>query len=340
MKSIFKLFSVCFLFMFSFTIYNLNYSKLTRSEVTLYIKKDFDFDDLIYLLKKKEIIKTKFFFSAFSKFKNFNTPIHGKYIINSSHNMNELINILKIGLQTPVNLIFNNVNDIYEFSRKVSPQISSDSIQIINYFLSKDFKNKYKFNDESIKKIFIPNTYEVFWTISPERLFERMLVEYDNFWTDERKDKAKKINLSIHEVSVLASLVDKETSKNDEKPKIARLYLNRLEKKMKLQSDPTVVYSIKKKYGNQYKINRVLNKYLKIDSKFNTYLYKGLPPNPITIPSISSILSVLNPDENDYLYMCAKDDFSGYHNFTNNYNDHKINAKLFQNALDKKGVKK
>ncbi len=109
---------------------------------------------------------------------------------------------------------------------------------------------------------------------------------------------------------------------------------------MKLQSDPTVVYSIKNKYGNQYRINRVLNKYLKIDSKFNTYLYKGLPPNPITIPSISSILSVLNPDENDYLYMCAKDDFSGYHNFTNNYNDHKINAKLFQKALDKKGVKK
>ena len=265
MKFIFKLFSFCLLLLSSFTLYNLNYSNLTNSEVTLYIEKDFDFDDLIYLLKKKKIIKTKFFFSTFSKFKNFDTPIHGKYIINPSHNMNQLINILKIGLQTPTNLIFNNVNDIYEFSRKVSPQISSDSVEIINYFFSKDFKNKYKFNHESIRKIFIPNTYEVFWTISPEGLFSRMLVEYDNFWTDERKDKAKKINLSIHEVSVLASLVDKETSKNDEKPKIAKLYLNRLEKEMKLQSDPTVVYSIKNKYGKQYKINRLRENQPKLD---------------------------------------------------------------------------
>ena len=188
------------------------------------------------------------------------------------------------------------------------------------------------------RKLFIPNTYEVYWTITPLEFLQRMQREYDRFWTDDRLYSAKKLGLTPHEVSVLASIVQKESSKIDEQPVVAGLYLNRLARGIKLQSDPTVIYAMKERDGFDISIKRVLNKDLKIDSPYNTYRYKGLPPNPICIPEMSSLLSVLNPKQHDYIYMCAKADFSGYHHFTKSWTEHKLNAMRFQKALSAQGV--
>jgi UPF0755 protein len=182
--------------------------------------------------------------------------------------------------------------------------------------------------------LFIPNTYEFYWNTSAEEFTNRMINEYANFWTVNRKKKADKIKLNYYEVSVLASIVEKEQNiKKDERPEIAGLYLNRIKKRMKLESDPTLIFALK-----DFSINRVLNKDKKVDSPFNTYIYKGLPPGPICIPSINAIDAVLNPSSHDFVFMCAKEDFSGYHNFAKTYRKHLRNARKYQKALNKRKI--
>ena len=178
--------------------------------------------------------------------------------------------------------------------------------------------------------MFIPNTHEVYWTISAEQLLEKFKKEYDKFWNEGRLAKAKVLNMTPVEVSILASIVQAETRHNDESPRIAGLYLNRLKMGMPLQADPTLIYAI----GN-FDIQRVLNVHKEIDSPYNTYKYAGLPPGPINFPSIISIDAVLNHEEHNYIYMCAKEDFSGYHNFTASLREHNNNARKFQQALNR-----
>tara|TARA_B000000609_G_C24094320_1_gene304785 strand:+ start:32 stop:802 length:771 start_codon:yes stop_codon:yes gene_type:complete len=252
--------------------------------------------------------------------------------------LNSLVNMLRLGAQNPLNIIFNNTSTIYDLAGKLSYQIEADSLALLDAFRNELFYSTYDFDESSIRKLFIPNTYEVYWTISPLEFLERMQKEYNRFWSEDRLLKAKDIGLSPHEVSVLASIVQKETAKTDEQPVVAGLYMNRLKQGMKLQSDPTVIYAMKEKEGFDLIVRRVLKKDLKIKSPYNTYYYKGLPPNPICIPEMSSLLSVLNHTKHDYVFMCAKEDFSGYHNFTKSWAEHKRNAKRFQNALSAKGV--
>jgi UPF0755 protein len=179
--------------------------------------------------------------------------------------------------------------------------------------------------------MFIPNTYEVYWDITSTQLMERMHQEYLKFWDDQKKEKAKVLGLSPKEVSVLASIVHAESQQHaDELPRIAGLYLNRLERNMALQADPTLVYAI-----GDFTIKRVLNEHKEIDSPYNTYMYTGLPPGPIRSPSIAAIMGVLDHEDHNYLYMCAKEDFSGYHNFASTLAQHNRNARLYQNALNR-----
>jgi UPF0755 protein len=198
---------------------------------------------------------------------------------------------------------------------------------------SYDFASKYGFNEQTIMTMFIPNTYEFYWNTSADEFFERMADEYKKFWTDERKQKAKNIGLSQSEVSILASIVELETQKKDERPTVAGVYINRLKKKMLLQADPTVVFAL-----GDFTINRVLKIHLETDSPYNTYKYSGLPPGPIYLPSISSIDAVLNFENHDYIYFCAKEDFSGYHNFAKTLAQHNENARKFQQALNKRKI--
>ena len=182
--------------------------------------------------------------------------------------------------------------------------------------------------------LFIPNTYELYWNTSAHQFVTRMISEYNIFWNASRRNKASSISLNICEVSILASIVEKEQNiKKDERPKIAGLYLNRIKKRMKLESDPTLIFAL-----GDYSINRVLNKDKKVKSPFNTYIYKGLPPGPICIPSINAIDAVLNTEEHQYIFMCAKEDFSGYHNFARTYRKHLRNARKYQKALNKRKI--
>jgi len=187
----------------------------------------------------------------------------------------------------------------------------------------------FEFEEETILSLFIPNTYEFWWNTSATGLFDRMHEEYQKFWTEERKQKAAALGLSQKEVSTLASIVQAESQKSDERPRIAGVYINRLRMGMPLQADPTLVFA-----AGDFNIKRVTAKQMAIDSPYNTYKYTGLPPGPINLPDLNSLDAVLNAEKHDYLYFCAKADFSGYHSFAVGYNEHLSNARRYQQALN------
>lgn len=257
----------------------------------------------------------------------------GHYVINNGMNNNELIDMLRSGKQSPVKVTFNNVRDIYELAGKVGRQIEADSTSIVKLLTDSVYLAKMGLNKYTVATIFIPNTYQFYWNTTARVFVNRMHQEYQKFWNADRRKKAKAIGLTPQQVSILASIVGKETNKDEEKPKIASVYLNRLDLGWRLQADPTVIFA----WGN-YNIHRVLNYQKRIKSPYNTYRHRGLPPGPISIPSISSIHAVLNPDHTDYMYFCAKDDLSGYHVFSKNNIQHQLNAERYQRALDKMGI--
>lgn len=300
----------------------------------LYIPGNANFSNVIDSLRKYEILKDEESFIWLSEKKKYKKIRSGRYKITVGMSNNQLINILRAGLQTPVKLTFNNIRTKEELAGKISKTLEFDSLSLINLLNNKDFLKPYGFNPETVISMFIPNTYEFYWNSSPKVFFKKMNKEYNKFWTKERKEKAKKINMSPLQVATLASIVQAEQSKhNDEKAKVAGLYINRLKKGMLLQSDPTVIYA-----KGDFSIRRVLNKDKEINSPYNTYLYKGLPPAPINLPEISSIDAVLNYEKHSYIYMCAKEDFSGYHNFSKTLTQHNIYAKRYQKALNKERI--
>ena len=259
----------------------------------------------------------------------------GKYRLQKGMSNRKLINMLKAGNQEPVKLAYQNVRLKENFAAMVSKKIEADSLSIINLLDSTAFIEKYGFNTHSVYAMFVPNSYELYWNTSAEKFFLRMYEEYQKFWTPERKNKAEKISLTPIQVSVLASIVDGEALHDKEMPMIAGLYMNRYKKGIRLEADPTVIFA-----NNDFTIHRVLNKHLRKESPYNTYLNMGLPPGPISMPSINAIDAVLNYAKHNYLYMCAKEDFSGCHNFATNLIQHQINARKFQQALNELNIKK
>ena len=299
------------------------------------IQSNDDFSDVIVLLENKNLLIDINSFKWVSEKKNYINNIKaGRYFINKNMNNNDLVNLLRSGKQSPVKVTFNNIRTLGEVSSKLSEFLEADSNEIHRSFIDPNFLKKNNFNINNIISVFIPNTYEFYWNTSAEKLRKRMLKEYNSFWNRTRRNKAAKIKLTYAEVSALASIVEKEQNiKKDERPMIAGLYLNRINQNMKLESDPTLIFALK-----DFSINRVLNKDKKVNSPYNTYKYKGLPPGPICIPSINSIDAVLNASNHDYIFMCAKEDFSGYHNFATNYRQHLVNARKYQRMLNKKKI--
>ena len=299
------------------------------------IQSNDDFSDVIALLENKNLLVDINSFKWVSEKKNYINNIKaGRYFINKNMNNNDLVNLLRSGKQSPVKVTFNNIRTLGEVSSKLSEFLEADSNEIHRSFIDPNFLKKNNFNINNIISVFIPNTYEFYWNTSAEKLRKRMLKEYNSFWNRTRRNKAAKIKLTYAEVSALASIVEKEQNiKKDERPMIAGLYLNRINQNMKLESDPTLIFALK-----DFSINRVLNKDKKVNSPYNTYKYKGLPPGPICIPSINSIDAVLNASNHDYIFMCAKEDFSGYHNFATNYRQHLVNARKYQRMLNKKKI--
>jgi UPF0755 protein len=274
-------------------------------------------------------------FKWVSKIKKYDLKVKpGKYKIDKGFSNNSIVNLLRSGNQTPVEITFNNIRDINDFAGKVSKKIEADSASLSELFSDSEFIEQFGFEKNTVISMFIPNTYQFYWNTSAKKFFEIMNNYYNEFWTQERIQKAKKIGLNKTEVSVLASIVQAEqAAHNDEKAKIAGLYINRLNMKMLLQSDPTIVFAL-----GDFEKKRVLNEDKEINSPYNTYKFTGLPPGPINMPEISSIDAVLNFEKHNYIFMCAKEDFSGYHYFSTNARQHEIYADRYRNALNKKRI--
>ncbi|GAB3197750.1 UPF0755 protein [Pontibacter aydingkolensis] len=259
----------------------------------------------------------------------------GRYKLEHGWGNRQLIGVLRIGQQTPVNLTFANIRLRSQLATKLATEIEASEQELDSLLNDEQYLATLGFDTTTIVSMFIPNTYQVYWTTTAPELLNRMKTEYDKFWTAERKSKADQLGLSQQEVSTLASIVQAETIKNDEKPRVAGVYLNRLQKGMLLQADPTVVFAVR-----DFTIRRVLNVHLRHQSPYNTYINKGLPPGPINVPTISSIDAVLNPEQHEYIYFCAREDFSGYHAFARTVAEHQANARRFHAALNARNILK
>jgi len=257
----------------------------------------------------------------------------GRYRVTHGMNSRQLIGLLRNGKQAPVKLQFHNIRTTKQLAGVIARQLEVDSMELATLLQDSVFlasKGLTRFNAACL---FIPNTYEFYWNTDAKRFIDKMEKEYQRFWNESRRNKAKNIGLTLAEVSTLASIVEKETARNDEKPTVAGVYMNRLQQNWKLEADPTLIFA-----ANDFTIRRVLNKHKEIDSPFNTYKYTGLPPGPICIPSISSLDAVLTYKRHEYMFFCAKEDFSGYHNFAITYQEHLANAKRFQNELNRRKI--
>ena len=309
---------------------------VTDKQEYLYIHTGADFNAVYKTIKEQGIVKdTASFYKAAENMNYVSRVKAGRYHLKNGMSNRRLINMLASGTQEPVNFSFHNLRLKEEFAGFVAKHLEPDSVSMIRLLDSASYLQQYGLTPDNVYVVFMPNTYQLYWNTTPDKFFKRMYANYEKYWTPERKQKAAALNLTPVEVSILASIVDAEALHDDEMPAIAGLYLNRLKKGMKLEADPTVIFA-----WRDFTIKRVLKRQLVINSPYNTYLHTGLPPGPIMMPSVSAVNAVLDYQHNDYIYMCAKADFSGYHAFATNPTEHLVNAHAFQKALDERNIKR
>ena len=303
--------------------------------IYLYIPTGTDFAGLMRIMKEKAILDNEKSFAFVAARKHYERRVKpGKYRIRDGMNNNELVNKLRSGLQEPVKLTFQNARTIAELAGKLGRQIEADSASLMALFHDPSYLMRFGVNPDNVFALFIPNTYELFWNTSAKQLVAKMNAEQKIFWNFKRRKLLDSTGMSIQQVVTLASIVEKESNMDSEKPDIAGVYINRLRKGWPLQADPTIIFA-----WQDYSIKRLDSKHLKIVSRYNTYTHTGLPPGPICIPSISSIDAVLKFRRHRYMYFCAKEDFSGYHNFAVTNAEHGRNARKYQKALDQLNIK-
>ena len=319
--------------------YNKYYKPNTSFEaesIFLYVMKD---DSIAFRDSISKYIKSeKTFYKVAEKLEYLGNKKTGRFKIKRNIGNNEIVNSLKFN-NTPVNVTFNNQERVEDLAGRVSSQIYEDSISLLSAFRNQDFLEKNNLNEKNVLSIFIPNSYNIYWNTTSENFRDRMLSEYNKFWNKDRSDKAEELGLTKLEVISLASIVQLESRKVDERPRVAGLYINRLRDNMRLQADPTVIYTIKEYYNNfDTIIRRVLYRDLKLNSKYNTYKIKGLPPGPITMPDISAIDAVLNYERHKYLFMVANPSNRGYHLFASDLAGHNRNKKAYIRWINSKGI--
>lgn len=308
---------------------------VTDSQEYLYIHTGATYSDVYKTIRDEGIVKDSVTFNRAAHAKHYTTRVKpGRYHLKSGMSNRDLLNMLITGRQEPVKIAIKNLRLKEDFARYMAKNIEADSASIIHLLDSADYVKKFGFTTDDVYTMILPNTYDMYWNVPPHKMFSKLYAEYEKFWTPERKQQAAALKLTPAKVSILASIVDAEALHDDEMPTIAGLYLNRLKTGMKLESDPTVIFA-----AHDFTIHRVLLKHLAINSPYNTYLHTGLPPGPIMMPSINAVKAVLNYKKNDYIYMCAKEDFSGYHNFATTRAQHLINAHKYQQALDERNIK-
>jgi UPF0755 protein len=336
---IFSFLFLLFLFFVFFVSIYIKFFKIKgsselQSEEYLFISTGSNISDVAENLYKNGFISDTVSFLQLSNFINYDKNIHaGCYKIKFDKSIYQLVRLLKSGNQSPVKFTFNNIRFIEKFAGIIGNKLEIDSAEFMNKISDPRTLGKFGFDIDSRVCLFLPNTYEFYWNITMDEFLERMKKEYDKFWTQERKDKARLLGLSEKQVSILASIVQEETNKKEDMGKIAGVYLNRLHKNMLLQADPTARFA----YGD-FAVKRITFNYLRIDSPYNTYKYLGLPPGPICMTNPSTIDKVLNSEKHSFLYFCAKPDNSGYSAFATNLDEHNRNAAAYHRFLNKQGI--
>ena len=291
-------------------------------------------DDLTDSLFTGEILKNHKSFLLSARIKHFSGTVKpGFYRIEAGMSNNKIINMFRSGRQVPVNVTFNNIRTLNELAGRVGAQIEADSSSIMAFLSDPENYSDDGFTYQTVISVFIPDTYEFYWTTDAKGFYRRMLKEYKSFWNDERLAAADAEGLDPVEVSTLASIIDDEASKNDEKPRIAGVYLNRLRLGIPLQSDPTIKFAL-----NDFTIRRVLKQHLTVNSPYNTYSNRGLPPGPVRCPTRTAIDAVLNAEKHDFIYFVARSDFSGYHHFSRTLAEHNRYASAYQHELNKRKI--
>lgn len=326
---------------FGFLAYNI-YGDVQRPNVDLkgrktayvYIPTGSVYADVVKVLVDSSFIIDKESFDWVARQKNYPQLVKaGRFKIKNGMSNNQIINLLRSGAQEPVKITINKMRSVRKLADYVGSRLESDSDELYKLLTNNEYLSKFGKTSQTAFALFITDTYHFNWNTSAEQFLERMYAENVKFWDDDRRSKALAVKLLPDEVYTLASIVEEETLKNDEKPDVAGVYLNRIRVGMPLQADPTVKFAV----GN-FEIKRILNKHLEVESPYNTYKHRGLPPGPICIPSKSSIDAVLNYNKHKYLYFCAKDDFSGYHAFARNLVEHNANAEKYRKALNKNRI--
>ena len=344
LKKIFTYFSLIVVIaasIYGYIIYRNIFSSNTvfaENEVFVHIPTDADYNQAIQIITP--YVKDIELFKMTAEKKSYVTNVKsGRFLFKKDMNNNDMVNALRQNV--PLNLAFNNQERLEDFAGRIGSQIEADSTSLMKSFTDENFLKEQGMTRENVLSLFIPNSYEFFWNISADKFRDRMAKEYRKFWTPERLEKAKAQNLTPLEVSALASIVHKETVKSDERPRVAGVYLNRLQRGIKLEADPTVIYAVKKNANDfTIEIKRVLYKDLETDSPYNMYKYGGLPPGPIAMPDVTALDAVLNPEKHNYIYFCASVTNFGYHEFAITAAQHEVNRQKYVAWINKQGVKR
>ena len=329
-----SIFIVLLISALSFLYYHLLSNKIhfkKDDKNIIYIKTDDNVDSIIHYLNENSLGFNSFIFKTLTNYEFSVKP--GKYSFDENVSHFDLYKRLASGREDVVNIVINKFRTKKQFAAAVSKKLELDSADLMLLLTDNVYLANLGFNGNNILGMFVPNTYEFYWDTDEELFLERMKEEYEKFWTVERRQLATNLDLTPQEVLALAAIVDEESNKNDEKPIIAGLYLNRLRKNMKLESDPTVKFALQ-----NFALRRISNEDLQVESPYNTYRNVGLPPGPICTPSIPSVDAVLNAAKHNYIFMCAKEDFSGYHNFAADYETHKQNARKYRAELNRRNI--
>jgi UPF0755 protein len=306
-----------------------------KEKFVLYIPKNATYESLLDTLHKHKIINDEVAFGFMTKRMGLKENIRpGRYEIKPNSANKEIISKIRSGNQDPVKLTFNNVRTKEDLIKKIGTKLDFDTNELLEKMKSEEACAKYGFTSETIMCMFLPDTYFIYWNSSVEDFMDRMKTEYTKFWNEKRLAQAKVINMTPIQVGVMASIVQSETNKPDEMPRVAGVYVNRIATGMPLQADPTVKFAV-----GDFSLKRILTKHLMTPSPYNTYINTGLPPGPIALPERVALDAVLGYEKHNYTYFCAKEDFSGYHNFAATYTEHLKNADIYQAALDARGIK-
>lgn len=301
-----------------------------KETFVLYIPKGASYQQVVDTLHTHRMIHDEIGFQFLTKWTKYREKVRpGRYEIPPNSGNLDILNKLRHGTEDPVKLTFNNIRTVDDLVKKIGAKLSFPGADLKKLLEDEAVCQKYGFSRETILSMFLPDTYFIFWTSNAESFLDRMQAEHTKFWNEDRKAQAAAIQMTPVQVAIMASIVQSETNKVDEMARVAGVYVNRLAINMPLQADPTVKFAV-----GDFSIKRILEKHLAVNSPYNTYRNTGLPPGPIALPERNALKAVLEYEKHNYVYFCAREDFSGYHNFAETYDQHLVFAKKYQNALN------